>query len=102
MKVSLKERLRRQRFDRINRARERRPKLDSRHGRRVRLMENRGGWRFNGLLGTCVAISARDEFMLLEVEHDPDEYWPAGSRVIVELGTDAHGTTTAVFEPEVA
>jgi hypothetical protein len=36
--------------------------------------------------------------MLLEVEHDPDGYWPVGSRVMVELGIDHHGRTTTYFE----
>lgn len=73
-------------------------KLDPRHGNRCVLHEVRGGWHFNGLQGICVALSARDEFMLLEVEHDPDGYWSVGSRVMVELGTDHHGRTTAYFE----
>lgn len=73
-------------------------KLDPRHGLRCSLHENRGGWCYWGLSGTCIAISARGEFMLLEVEHDPEGYWPRGRRVMVELGTDRHGTTTAHFE----
>lgn len=75
-------------------------KLDPRHGKRVRLLEKRGGWRFRGLSGVCVAISARDEFMLLEVTEDPDGYWPVGARVTVELGTSELGTTTACFEEQ--
>src|SRR4029077_15089659 len=72
--------------------------LDPRHGSRCVLHEVRGGWHYNGLQGICIALSARDEFMLLKVEHDPSGYWPVDSRVIVELGTDRHGRTTAYFE----
>ncbi len=75
-------------------------KLDTRHGAKVTLYENRGGWRYVGLSGTCIAISARDEYMLIEVDHDPVGYWPVGSRVMVELGESRPGAndrTTAAF-----
>lgn len=71
--------------------------IDPRHGSRVTIHENRGGWCWWGLQGVCIAISARDEFMLLEVEFDPEGFWPRGRRVLVELGTSELGTTTAHF-----
>jgi hypothetical protein len=70
------------------------------HGTHVTLHENRGDWHWVGLHGTCIAISARDEFMLLEVNHDPDGYWPVGSRLLVELcesSPDVNDETLAVF-----
>jgi hypothetical protein len=74
---------------------------DARHGMHVTLHEHRGGWHYRGLSGVCVALSARDEYMLLEVDHDPEGYWPSGSRVMVELRESTPGAndaTTAVFE----
>lgn len=72
--------------------------LDPRHGRRVVLHEVRGGWHYNGLEGVCVTMTARDEFMLMKVGHDPDGYRAPGTYVVVELGNDKHGRTTAYFE----
>lgn len=72
-------------------------KLDPRHGALVEIRENCGGWKWWSLQGTCIAISARDEFMLLEIEHDPEGHWPRGSLVMVELGTLNDRTTTAYF-----
>ena len=75
-------------------------KLDDRHGSYVTLHECRGGWRWIGLRGICVAISARAEFMLLEVLHDPDGYWSVGDRVMVELCESrlgAYDETVAIF-----
>jgi hypothetical protein len=48
--------------------------------------------------GTCIAISARDAFMPLEVDHDPDGYWPVGSRVLVGLCESSSGTNTEPWE----
>lgn len=54
-------------------------------GRQVELRENRGGWRFTGLSGTCERLSEDGKHMVLAVEYDPDSYWPTGTLLLVEL-----------------
>jgi hypothetical protein len=56
------------------------------------LGERRGGWRYSGLCGTylpCFVLA--DGFMLLELEYDPDGYWPAGAHVHVQLSESEPG-----------
>lgn len=62
-------------------------------GRLVELRENRGGWRYTGLYGTCVCTSKDGKRLVLAVEIDPDRYWPVGYHVLVYLDHE----TAAVF-----
>lgn len=54
-------------------------------GRRVTLHESRGGWKYTGLSGICVHLSADHHYMVLMVEHDPNDYWPVGMEILAEL-----------------
>lgn len=54
-------------------------------GRRVTLREKRGGWRFTGLSGICTRLAVDKRRMVLLVEHDPENYWPLGIEILVEL-----------------
>lgn len=56
-----------------------------RDGRQVELRENRGGWRYTGLSGTCECLSEDGKHLVLTVEHDPESYWPIGTTLLVEL-----------------
>lgn len=57
-------------------------------GRRVTLHENRGGWRFEGLTGTCTRFAVDGNTMVLCVEYDPEDYWPVGMELLVELDNE--------------
>lgn len=54
-------------------------------GRSVALRENRGGWRYTGLSGTCERLSDDGQQMVLSVEHDPEDYWPPGIKLLVQF-----------------
>lgn len=54
-------------------------------GRRVTLRETRGGWRWTGISGICTRIAADHRYMVILVEHDPDDYWPVGGEILAEL-----------------
>lgn len=54
-------------------------------GRRVTLRESRGGWKYEGLSGTCAHFAADHHYMVLVVEHDPEGYWPIGMEILAEL-----------------
>ena len=65
-------------------------------GRRVQLRENRGGWRYTGLTGICERLSEDGKQLVINVEHDPESYWPAGSLLLVDLDHE----TQPVFETD--
>ena len=54
-------------------------------GRQVELRENRGGWHYTGLSGTCERLSEDGTHLVLTVEHDPDNYWPIGMMLLAVL-----------------
>ena len=58
-------------------------------GRRVTLRESRGGWKFEGLTGTCMHLAADHHYMVLKVEHDPEEYWPVDMEILAELDDES-------------
>jgi hypothetical protein len=65
-------------------------------GRRGTLAEKRGGWRYTGLTGVLRHLSLDGREAAFQVENDPDDYWPAGMIILVELGTSEIGTTSFV------
>lgn len=54
-------------------------------GRRVTLHESRGGWKYTGISGICACLAADHHYMVIVVEHDPEDYWPAGMEILAEL-----------------
>jgi hypothetical protein len=54
-------------------------------GRRVILAEKRGGWRYTGIRGICLRLAQDSRHMVIIVENDPDDYWPVGMEILVEL-----------------
>ena len=54
-------------------------------GRRVRLRESRNGWKYTGLSGICTHLAADCHTMTLLIEEDPEDYWPAGMEILVDL-----------------
>lgn len=64
-----------------------------RDGRFVELRENRGGWHFAGLSGTCECVSDDGSELVMIVADDPNGYWQAGTRILVGLDRE----TTAFF-----
>lgn len=54
-------------------------------GRHVTLLESRGGWKYTGLSGICVHLAADYHYMVLVVDHDPEDYWPIGMEILAEL-----------------
>lgn len=54
-------------------------------GRRVTLQEDRGGWKYIGLSGVCTRLSSDERQMVLMVEQDPEDYWPVGIELLVDL-----------------
>ena len=54
-------------------------------GRQVELRENRGGWHYTGLSGTCECLSEDGKQLVLIVECDPESYWPVGTTLLVEI-----------------
>lgn len=61
-------------------------------GRRVVLCESRGGWRYTGLSGICECVSDDGKAVVLTVEHDPEEGWPVGSKVLVTFDHETQPT----------
>jgi len=51
----------------------------------VTLLESRGGWKYTGLSGICVHLAADYHYMVLVVDHDPEDYWPIGMEILAEL-----------------
>lgn len=58
-------------------------------GRRVTLRESRGVWKWTGIRGVCLHIAADYRLMVLVVEHDPENYWPVGAEILVELDEES-------------
>lgn len=58
-------------------------------GRRVALREARGTWKWTGIRGICLHIAADYRLMVLAVEHDPEDYWPVGAEILVELDEES-------------
>jgi hypothetical protein len=57
-------------------------------GRRVTLTERRGGWRYQGIIGTCTRRSEDGKLMTIVVDHDPDSYWPVGMEILADIDDD--------------
>jgi hypothetical protein len=48
-------------------------------------MENRGGWKWSGIRGTCTRIAADRSSMVISVDYCPDDYWPVGMEILADL-----------------
>ena len=61
-------------------------------GRRVEMREKRGGWRYTGVCGVCGVCTRRSadgRLLVVMIEDDPDEYWPVGMEILVQVDSES-------------